>query len=419
MQMMDHKENERIGRSRKGRTRRERRIRRFLCFMAAVLMGTALSVPAFAVPDTAEAQREKREAEEALEEANREAEEAEAGQSAAQDRLDSLNDELVSLISEIELLEADIAEKEEQIQVATVEYEEAKADEERQYEAMKKRINYMDEQGDTEYIDVLLQAKSISDILNRSEYFNAIYEYDRNMLVRYQETKEAVEQYRNQLEEERAEQEVMQLEYEAQQDNLESTIASTRTEIANFDEQLARARQEAAEYVRVIEARNAEIRAAEEAARREEESRRAAEASRAAEEAKRNEAKGPGATQAPKKSSGGTAQGREVADYALQFVGNPYVYGGTSLTNGADCSGFVQSVYKHFGISVPRTSGEQRSAGVGVSYSEAQPGDIICYAGHVGIYIGNGQIVHASSARTGIKVSNATYRSILAVRRVL
>ena len=418
MQMMDHKENERIGRSRRGRTRRERRMRRFLCFMAAVLMGTALSVPAFAVPDTAEAQREKREAEEALEEANREAEEAEAGQSAAQDRLDSLNDELVSLISEIELLEADIAEKEEQIQVATVEYEEAKADEERQYEAMKKRIKYMYEQGDTEYIDVLLQAKSISDILNRSEYFNAIYEYDRNMLVRYQETKEAVEQYRNQLEEERAEQEVMQLEYEAQQDNLESTIASTRTEIANFDEQLARARQEAAEYVRVIEARNAEIRAAEEAARREE-SRRAAEASRAAEEAKRNEAKGPGATQAPKKSSGGTAQGREVADYALQFVGNPYVYGGTSLTNGADCSGFVQSVYKHFGISVPRTSGEQRSAGVGVSYSEAQPGDIICYAGHVGIYIGNGQIVHASSARTGIKVSNATYRSILAVRRVL
>lgn len=108
-----------------------------------------------------------------------------------------------------------------------------------------------------------------------------------------------------------------------------------------------------------------------------------------------------------------------MADYALQFVGNPYVYGGTSLTNGADCSGFVQSVYKHFGISVPRTSSEQRSFGVGVSYSEAQPGDIICYPGHVGIYIGNGQIVHASSARTGIKVSSATYRSILAVRRVL
>ena len=91
---------------------------------------------------------------------------------------------------------------------------------------MKKRIKYMYEQGDTEYIDILLQAKSISDMLNRSEYFNAIYEYDRNMLIRYQETKEAVDQYRTQLEEERAEQEVMQLEYESQQANLETTIAT-------------------------------------------------------------------------------------------------------------------------------------------------------------------------------------------------
>ena len=106
-----------------------------------------------------------------------------------------------------------------------------------------------------------------------------------------------------------------------------------------------------------------------------------------------------------------------MADYGLKFVGNPYVYGGTSLTNGADCSGFVQSVYKNFGISLPRTSSEQRS--VGVEYADAQPGDIVCYAGHVGIYIGNGKIVHASSPSTGIKVGNATYRSILAVRRVL
>ena len=419
--MTDQTEYRRYGRSRRGRTRKEKRFRCLLCLMAAVMMGTAFYTPVMAVPDTAQAEREKQEAEAGLEEANRQAEEAEAAQNAAQEELDSLNSELVSLLSEIDLLEKDIAEKEEQIAQATKDYEEAKADEESQYEAMKKRIKYMYEQGDTEYIDILLQAKSISDILNRSEYFNAIYEYDRNMLIRYQETKEAVDQYRTQLEEERAEQEVMQLEYESQQANLETTIANTRTKIANFDEQLAKARQEAAEYVQVIAARNAEIRAAEEAARREEESRRAAEASRAAEEAKRNEAKGPGGTQSTQsyKSSGGTAKGREVADYALQFVGNPYVYGGTSLTNGADCSGFVQSVYKHFGISVPRTSSEQRSFGVGVSYSEAQPGDIICYPGHVGIYIGNGQIVHASSARTGIKVSSATYRSILAVRRVL
>ena len=111
--------------------------------------------------------------------------------------------------------------------------------------------------------------------------------------------------------------------------------------------------------------------------------------------------------------------GQEVVSYACQFVGNPYVWGGTSLTNGADCSGFVQSVFANFGISLPRTSSQQRGAGVGVSYDEALPGDIICYEGHVGIYIGEGQIVNAMSPAQGIGISSATYTRILAVRRVL
>lgn len=108
-----------------------------------------------------------------------------------------------------------------------------------------------------------------------------------------------------------------------------------------------------------------------------------------------------------------------VAGYALQFVGNPYVWGGTSLTNGADCSGFVMSVYAHYGISLPHSSSALRGVGRSVSYSEAQPGDIICYSGHVAIYIGGGQIVHASNPSDGIKVSSATYKSIITVRRVL
>ena len=95
------------------------------------------------------------------------------------------------------------------------------------------------------------------------------------------------------------------------------------------------------------------------------------------------------------------------------------MWGGTSLTNGADCSGFVQSVFAHFGITLPRTSYEQRSAGVGVSYEEAISGDVICYDGHVGIYIGNGQIVNAMNPAQGIGISPATYTTILAVRRVL
>lgn len=112
--------------------------------------------------------------------------------------------------------------------------------------------------------------------------------------------------------------------------------------------------------------------------------------------------------------------GQRIANYALQFVGNPYVYGGTSLTNGADCSGFVMSVYKHFGISLPRTSGEQGRCGTNIGgIGNARPGDLVHYSGHIGIYIGNGQIVHASSAKTGIKVSNANYRSIISVRRIV
>lgn len=103
----------------------------------------------------------------------------------------------------------------------------------------------------------------------------------------------------------------------------------------------------------------------------------------------------------------------------MQFVGNPYVWGGTSLTNGADCSGFVQSVYANFGVSMPRTSSAMRSAGTEVSYSEAVPGDVICYEGHVGIYIGNGQIVNAIDEAHGIGVSSATYTNIITVRRLL
>ena len=138
----------------------------------------------------------------------------------------------------------------------------------------------------------------------------------------------------------------------------------------------------------------------------EEAARLAEEAAKAEEEAKAAEAETVG-------------NGQAVVDYAMQFVGNPYVWGGTSLTNGADCSGFVQSVYANFGVSMPRTSSAMRSAGTEVSYSEAVPGDVICYGGHVGIYIGNGQIVNAIDEAHGIGVSSATYTNIITVRRLL
>lgn len=118
-------------------------------------------------------------------------------------------------------------------------------------------------------------------------------------------------------------------------------------------------------------------------------------------------------------ASGDSEMGTAVADYALQFVGNPYVYGGSSLTNGTDCSGFVMSVYANFGVSLPHSSSADRSQGSAVDgLANAQAGDLICYSGHVALYIGNGQIVHASTAKTGIIVSNADYKKVLAVRRI-
>ena len=116
-------------------------------------------------------------------------------------------------------------------------------------------------------------------------------------------------------------------------------------------------------------------------------------------------------------AKGGT--GQAIVDFACQFIGNPYVWGGTSLTNGADCSGFVQSVYAHFGISLPRTTRDLVSVGTPVSYDQAIPGDIILYDGHVGIYMGNGQIVNAINSAQGIGILPATYTSIVTVRRLI
>lgn len=404
-------------------------IKRISCIILIGSMVCAPSSPAWATA-ASKAEKEKKEAQEQLNEANQKAQEAEAKKNAAEGQVKQLNSELTALLSDIQFLEIDIANKEAEITQAEKDYAAAKVQEEKQYSSMKKRIQYMYERGETEYLDVLLQVKSMADLLNKAEYVEDIYTYDRKMLTEYEETKQQVADFKTQLEDDKSEMEVMQLELKGQKAQLETTITKKRKEVTNFDSQLAQAKADANAYAKTVAKKNEEIQKAKaEDARKKAE----AEAKKKAEEAARKKAAaasgtksssktttqktnaGPGAT----KSSGGTASGRAVADYGLKFVGNPYVYGGTSLTSGADCSGFTQAVYRNFGVSIPRTSSEQRSAGREVAYSDAQPGDLVCYAGHVGIYIGNGQIVHASSPSTGIKTGSATYRTILSVRRIL
>ena len=194
-------------------------------------------------------------------------------------------------------------------------------------------------------------------------------------------------------------------------------------------DEAAKAAEEAAAASSAASTESAVDQAAAEAKAQEEAAKKAAEeaaaAQKKAEEAaaaqkKAEEAAAAASSAAAASASQTSAKGQEVANFALQFVGNPYVWGGTSLTNGADCSGFVMAVYQNFGYSLPHNDAADRSVGTAVgSLAEAQPGDLICYSGHVGLYIGGGQIVHASNPANGIKVSNAAYRNIVAIRRVL
>ena len=333
-----------------------------------------------------------------------------------------------------------------QIQRADRDYRQAEEKRQRQYDILKKRIQFLYEEGDITYLDILLKAKNIGDVVSQTEYFRQLYEYDQEIIQRYEKLKQEAAGKKELLEEKQSQLEVMEEENESQQKELEGFIEARKTESSSFalelEEAQARAAQAAGEVIRkteeirILRARQEEerIRQEKERIRQEQESAgrepgSAGQASGAAGREPGGAGREPGgagresggagtAGGRPVKSIGGTEFGRNVADYALQFVGNPYVYGGTSLTGGTDCSGYTQSVYRHFGVSIPRTSGEQAGFGREIPYEEMEPGDLVCYSGHVAMYIGGGRIVHASSRKEGIKVSNdPAYRTIVSIRR--
>lgn len=370
--------------------------------------------------------------------------ELKAEQDAVKKEANALEKELNVILDEINGLKTEIDNTEKDLEQAGVDLEVAEENENDQYESMKLRIRYMYEESSNDImIEKILEAKNITDMLNQVEYVSDVHNYDRNMLAKYVEAKELVIEKHGEFEVKLHELEEANDKVEKQQQDLSVLLTNKEAEVNALDSKIAAAIQFEIEEA---ERKRAEAAAAEAARKVAEEA--AAAARKAAEEAAKLEAERIEAEKAEANNSTNTTDadvsstqsdkindaitsttsssnvsGQDIVNYALRFVGNKYVYGGTSLTNGIDCSGFTQAVYRAFGYNISRTSGSQRSNGTGVSYSAAKPGDIICYSGHVAIYMGNGMIVHASNSKAypsgGIKTDSATYAPIVGVRRIL
>ena len=485
--------------------------KRLVCLTLAIIMSTAQVVSVGATRED-ELRQEQAQTSNQLDATYATINSLEEQKEALAAEIDALDQNLVDVMVQINVLKQDISNKESDIKKTKKKLRKAIKNKEKQYEDMKKRIQYLYENGgDTAWFQMLMNSKDISDLLNKADYAQKMYDYDRARLKKYTSTVKKVKSLKTQLEGEKAELVDMKKQQEAQQASLEQQLEEKKATSENYEQQIAAAQEQAEQYAALLQQQTEEIARLEaERIAAEEEARRQAEAAAAAQAAAEEEARRQAEEAAsyeedyeesydeydedysdeeysdeeyyeeetgdedysdedyyeeeesyeeesyeeesyeeesdseysegetdeygnvidstessePAQSSGGSSSGQAIADYALQFVGNPYVWGGTSLTNGADCSGFVQSVYANFGYSLSRTSESQMYEGRSVSYSEAQPGDLICYGSHIAIYLGNGQIVHASNSAPypagGIKVSdNAAYRTILSVRRIV
>ncbi len=432
--------------------------KRVCCILLSLIMLMEIVVPVRATTISG-VKKEQQKTQNNLNSVNQQITAIQSNQAQAQEELDQLSDRLVDILTSIDICQDEIEVKEKEIEQAKKDYEDARKKEEDQYASMKKRIQFMYEQGDSAYLQVLLESQNYADMVNKADYIESLYEYDKQLLAGYVESKNQVAELKGRLEDEEADLEASNYELQQEEAALQTLVDEQKKTVADFDAQLASAKKKAASYKQQLEDQTAQIKKLEEEAaakkKKEEEARKKQEQKRKQQQQANQtqtidtgngaqqttgddpaqvdtgddaQTTDPGTVDTGKGTdsmnagagavTGGSGVGQQAANYACNFVGNPYKFGGTSLTNGTDCSGFTQAVYAHFGISLPRDSYSQRSCGTEVSYANAQPGDIICYAGHVALYLGNGQIVHASTERTGITYGYATYRTILSVRRV-
>lgn len=372
-----------------------------------------------------DAEKKKSQAEQDLKDKKNEINGLKDQQQITADDIKNKSAKLDEILAAQKKLQTDITSKQAEIEQNQKDLAAAQEKQQEQYDAMKKRIQFMYENSAEDNIwTAIIESNGITDMLNRIEYVSDVYDSDRALMDSYQAAVEQVKEIGTKLDNDMNELTAMQDDYEKQQADVEAAIVALENQKEQYASQIAQAQQQADNYQNIITAQGKII--------QEQEAAAAAAAARANSSPSSSSYDGGGAGKGgsiagdyaagggknPGASTG--VSGSSVVSYAMQFVGNPYVWAGNSLTNGVDCSGFVHEVYAHFGISTPRYSQAFKSVGQAVSFDNIQPGDVVVYPGHVAIYAGGGVIVEAQSTKAGITANrNVQCHTILAIRRLV